>query len=110
MRLVDTDVYVRRHPHPSVGGSLTGSLLAILDDAGLESLLDEDGCIAGFRSAEFAQFPAEALSALSDTGLVRTGSWVRFDTGGFTFRVIFKGHNLMVVDNEDRPQPQQETT
>jgi len=108
VRLVDSDIYVRRHPHPSAGGALNGALLSILDDAGLDALLDEDGCIAGFRSRQFETLPVEALTALSDTGLVRTGSWVRFDAGGFTFRVKFKGHHVLVLDTEDHTQPPQE--
>ena len=108
MRLVDSDIYVRRHPHPSAGGALTGALLSILDDSGLDSLLDEDGCIAGFAPSNFDYLPTEALTALSDTGLVRTGSWVRFDAGGFAFRVTFTGHHVLVLDNEDHTQPPQE--
>jgi hypothetical protein len=98
-RLYDCDIHVRRHPHPSAGGALTGALLTILDDAGLTSLLDEDGCIAGFAPADFAECPVTAFTALADTGLVRPGSWVDFVTGDFAYRVRFVDAHVLALDS-----------
>lgn len=102
MRLVDCDIHVDRHPHPSAGGTLSGALLATLDDAGLTPMLDEDGCIVKFAEATFDELPVKAFTALADSGLVRPGSWVRFDSGEFTFRVIFRDRHLLVLDHEGR--------
>lgn len=102
MRLVDCDIHVRRHPHPSAGGALTSTLLAVLDDAGLVSMLDENGDIVKFDETEHDQLPVEALTALSDSNLVRVGSWIRFDVGSFTVRVVFTEHRLLVLEQEDR--------
>lgn len=109
MRLIDCDITVHRHPHPSFGGALDSTLLAILDDAGLEARLDEDGRIRGFTPADLRAFPTEALTAIAETDRVHPGSWLRFDAGTFTFRVKFTGHRLLVLEHEDRTQPLQET-
>lgn len=102
MRLVDCDIHVRRHPHPSAGGALTSALLSILDDAGLVPMLDENGEIARFAETDHDQLPVDALTALADSNLVRVGSWLRFDTGALVFRITFTGHHLLVLDHEDR--------
>jgi len=102
VRLVDCDIYVRRHPHPSAGGALTGALLAVLDDAGMVPMLDEHGGIARFAETEHEQLPVEALTALADSNLVRVGAWLKFDTGDVTFRMKFTGHHLLVLEHEDR--------
>lgn len=112
MRLIDCDIHVRRHPHPSAGGAFTSVLLTVLDDAGLIPMLDENGDIVRFDHTEHNQLPIEALTALSDSNLVRVGSWVKFDAVSFAIRVVFTGHRLLVLEQEDRTNhPQlQETT
>lgn len=101
-RLVDSQITVHRHAHPSYGRALDSALLGTLDDAGLEARLDEHGRIRGFTPAHLPEFPTAALTAISETDMVEPGSWLRFDAGGFTFRVIFKGHRLLVLEHEDR--------
>ena len=108
MRLVNCDIFVGRHPHPAAAEPWTSTLLDILDADGLEARLDGEGNIAAITTpATLNCFPTDAVTALSDSNLVRKGSWLEFETSGITFRVKFVGSNLLVLDNqEDRiPNP-----
>jgi hypothetical protein len=102
VRLVDCDIRVDRHDHPSAGGKLSGELLATLDTAGIVAKLDEDGNIVDLATGTFDELPVVALTALADTGRVRPGSWVRFDSGEFTFRVVFRSRHLFALEHEGR--------
>ena len=108
MRLIAANIYVGRHRHPSAAEPWTSTLLDILDADGLEARLDGEGAIAAFTTpVTLDRFPTDAVTALSESNLVRPGSWLEFETADITFRVKFVGSNLLVLDNQkDRiPNP-----